>query len=335
MKTNEKLPLIRLCIRTYEPININFFMLENRFNDKVANPGEVILIKKEKSPWVEHHLGNRKECLDKVKNKEKLGIENPDKISSIVKSFSDTLKENSSSMLISYQFLIKNVTENIAEKKGCSTLLADYFEETKKHVYGYFQKEFPTRAVGFGTNRLEKQVDVDYQAGLDEKIKMIDEELNFSKYIVAETQKSVERAMQEAKRALEVENSSRKPANLTVEPLQSKPTLSMGLDIESGEGNLDEYLKEFDSNINGMKSLQDFFWSKESVPDSFPKPVEVVKDKKVKYAVPGKQKSEPTESQGMLQTGGQRPASHRAKESKDDHKSKGSIEDYFNSKHDF
>lgn len=337
MKTNEKLPLIRLCIRTYESININFFVLENKFNEKVANPGEVILIKKEKSPWVAHQLGTRQSCLEKVKNKDRLGIENQDKISSIVKSFGDTLRENAGAMLISYQFLVKNVTDNIAEKKGCSTLLADYFEDTRKRVTGYFEKEFPTRGHGFGTNRLEKQVDVSYQAGLEEKVKMIDEELNFAKYIVAETQKSVERAMQEAKRAVEAENSSRKPDNtLSVEPLQSKPTLSMGLDIEGPDSNLDDILKEFDSNINGNRSLDAFFWSKESVPDSFPKPPEIAIEKKMKFAIPGKQKSEPTESQGAISKPIQRPVSHKAKvDAKDENKSKTTIQNYFNSKHDF
>lgn len=44
--------MIRLNIKTTEDLDLNLFEVENYAKDKVANPGEVIKIKKHKNPFI-------------------------------------------------------------------------------------------------------------------------------------------------------------------------------------------------------------------------------------------------------------------------------------------
>ena len=145
--------MIRLNIKTTEDLDLNLFEVENYAKDKVANPGEVIKIKKHKNPFIGQEIGTAREFHQNLQRKSGFEVENTGQIASIINTFRDEMSNDKEQRIIKPSEYVERLAQLDYRTTGHS--LEMLFEEDKVMVETAIDQKFFGNRQGCGLKNIE------------------------------------------------------------------------------------------------------------------------------------------------------------------------------------
>jgi hypothetical protein len=185
-KVNSKIPLVRLYITLSEEVTINLMEVENSLKDKVANPGEIVKLKKMKNPFTTHNMGNQKEFHKKLRNKQEQHVEDKMKSMSILKTLKGVLEGDKGERFLCAEKWVERLAS--CGWTANPDTMGRWFEEDKYAIDADISKRFVGNHEGFGVANIEYKGSSDLSK-LDLSLRKMNDTLALNKNLTLEAQK--------------------------------------------------------------------------------------------------------------------------------------------------